>query len=65
MSCDIVWSHVKPEVHSIVVGKQVFFPSPKNASAHTTIPSPILAMSIDNPLNPVRLAEDALSPMSF
>ncbi len=58
---DIVWSHVTPEVHLNYWRKAGILPSPENSLAHATIPTPNLVMSIDNLLNPVKLAEDALS----
>lgn len=61
---DIAWSHVTPEVHHNCWRKAGILPSLENAPAHndsTTIPTPNLAMSIDNLLNPLQLAEDALT----
>lgn len=57
---NIAWSHVAPEVHHNCWRKAGILPSPENSLAHAAIHTPNLAMSIDNLLNLVQIAEDAL-----
>ncbi len=58
------WFHVTPEVHCNCWRKAGILPSPENTPAlndSTTVSTPNLAMSIDNLLNPLQLAEDVLT----